>query len=316
MTRTYTGWDSNSRGKRKGTEALVQHLAKTYGLTNNGTWVVRPVRGRSTPSVHGTGRAADLSWRAGIATGGRTGAVAAMDWLIANADALGVEMVFDYWGAPGQPFGRAWRCDRGSWRALAAGDVTGGGFGDWFHVEVSPAVADDPGIIGRAGDAPGAPPSFAFPGPFGPGHTGPAVSLWQHAVVRVPVTGVFDDDTYQATLAWQRLFGLAENQGYVGEASWGLAMWLLANADHADPGDTGGASPPPPVSGGFDYPGTPVRRGSRGPAVRLVQYALGLTPDGTFGPRAESAVKAFQKARGLKADGVVGPGTWEALKRG
>lgn len=313
MTRLYTGYDGNARGKRKGTEALVQHLAKTFGLRNNGTWVVRTVRGRSVPSVHGTGRAADVSWRASTgATGGRTGAVAAMDWLVANADALGVELVIDYWGAPGQPFGRAWRCDRGSWRALRPGEVSGGGGGDWFHVEVSPAVADDPGIVGRAGDAPGAPPSFAFPGPFGPGHDGPAVAFWQ-AAMRVPVTGVFDDDTYRATLAWQATFGLAENQGYVGPASWALALWLLANADHDDPGDGDGPLGAA-VPGTFAYPGTPVRKGARGPVVRLVQYALGVTADGVFGPRTEAAVKAFQKARGLKADGVVGPVTWEALK--
>jgi hypothetical protein len=36
-----------------------------------------------------------------------------MQFLVDNADALGLEMVIDY--CP-QPFGRAWRCDRNVWR--------------------------------------------------------------------------------------------------------------------------------------------------------------------------------------------------------
>ena len=63
----------------------------------------------------------------------------------------------------------------------------------------------------------------------------------------------------------------------------------------------------------FDYPGTPVQRGSKGPAAALVQAIIGATPDGDFGPRSEQALKAWQTANGLKADGIVGPVTWKKM---
>ena len=56
-----------------------------------------------------------------------------------------------------------------------------------------------------------------------------------------------------------------------------------------------------------------VKYGSRGPDVKTLQTALGITPDGFFGKDTEAAVKAFQKAHGLDADGIVGPKTWAAL---
>ncbi|HET9739241.1 MAG TPA: peptidoglycan-binding protein [Solirubrobacteraceae bacterium] len=59
----------------------------------------------------------------------------------------------------------------------------------------------------------------------------------------------------------------------------------------------------------------PLKRGSEGPRVAMVQRWLGLTPDRIFGPATKRAVKRFQRRRGLAADGIVGPVTWAALKR-
>ena len=47
--------------------------------------------------------------------------------------------------------------------------------------------------------------------------------------------------------------------------------------------------------------------------VKDVQYALGVTEDGFFGPMTKQAVKAFQRKEGLIGDGVVGPMTWAVL---
>ena len=65
--RPYTGWDKNARSKRAGTQKLIELLNKhsNGGLWNNGSWNVRPMRGKKNPSVHGTGRAFDMSWRGG-----------------------------------------------------------------------------------------------------------------------------------------------------------------------------------------------------------------------------------------------------------
>lgn len=63
----------------------------------------------------------------------------------------------------------------------------------------------------------------------------------------------------------------------------------------------------------FKFPGTPLKLGSKGDAVRLVQVVVGLKDDGDFGPKTDTAVKAWQTANGLKADGVVGPITWDKM---
>ncbi len=56
-----------------------------------------------------------------------------------------------------------------------------------------------------------------------------------------------------------------------------------------------------------------LRKGSRGPDVKILQKALQIKADGDFGPATEIAVRAFQKANGLIADGRVGPKTWALL---
>lgn len=75
------------------------------------------------------------------------------------------------------------------------------------------------------------------------------------------------------------------------------------------------------------YPGTPLRRGSSGPNVVVLQVALNRISqnypaipkvpaiDGIFGSRTEAAVRAFQQIFGLTADGIVGPATWYEIVR-
>jgi len=70
-------------------------------------------------------------------------------------------------------------------------------------------------------------------------------------------------------------------------------------------------------------PGQPtIAPGATGDAVRRLQRALrrtpdlGLSVDGVFGPKTETAVKGFQQGAGLVVDGIVGPLTWGALPDG
>lgn len=75
------------------------------------------------------------------------------------------------------------------------------------------------------------------------------------------------------------------------------------------------------------YPGTPLRRGSSGPNVVVIQVELNrisqnypaipkLSPvDGIFGSRTEESVRKFQEIFGLDVDGIVGKATWYALVR-
>ncbi len=75
------------------------------------------------------------------------------------------------------------------------------------------------------------------------------------------------------------------------------------------------------------YPGTPLRRGSSGPNVVVIQVELNRisqnypaipkipTADGIFGSRTEASVRAFQQIFDLNPDGIVGKSTWYALVR-
>ncbi len=75
------------------------------------------------------------------------------------------------------------------------------------------------------------------------------------------------------------------------------------------------------------YPGTPLRRGSSGPSVVVIQTELNRIAqnypaipklaniDGIFGSQTEESVKAFQRIFNLTPDGVVGRATWYALVR-
>lgn len=75
------------------------------------------------------------------------------------------------------------------------------------------------------------------------------------------------------------------------------------------------------------YPGMPLRRGSVGPNIVIIQTELNRISqnypaipkipniDGIFGAQTESALLAFQRIFDLNPDGVVGPASWYALVR-
>ena len=69
------------------------------------------------------------------------------------------------------------------------------------------------------------------------------------------------------------------------------------------------------------YPGTPLRLGSTGNNVSIIQRQLNRiaknypaigqqSVDGVFGATTQSAVRTFQKIFNLTQDGVVGKSTW------
>lgn len=56
-----------------------------------------------------------------------------------------------------------------------------------------------------------------------------------------------------------------------------------------------------------------LRQGMSGPDVKDLQRLLGVTVDGSFGPRTRGAVVMFQRRKQLLPDGNVGRMTWAAL---
>jgi len=121
---------------------------------------------------------------------------------------------------------------------------------------------------------------------------------------RLSVDGIFGPNTQRAVTAFQRQFGLTAD-GIIGPITW----YRIVDVYNLLP------SVSPPSS--HPYPGTPLRVGSRGDNVSLMQGYLNtiagrytsiprLTVDGIFGPATERSVMAFQREFGLTADGIIG----------
>ena len=75
------------------------------------------------------------------------------------------------------------------------------------------------------------------------------------------------------------------------------------------------------------YPGSPLRVGSTGPSVVVLQVSLNRIAqnypaipkipvvDGIFGSQTENTVRAYQRIFNLTPDGIVGPSTWYSIVR-
>lgn len=56
-----------------------------------------------------------------------------------------------------------------------------------------------------------------------------------------------------------------------------------------------------------------IKKDSKGTAVSMLQAMLGVTVDGSFGPKTEASLKTFQKNVKLSADGICGAATWKKV---
>jgi len=130
------------------------------------------------------------------------------------------------------------------------------------------------------------------------------------SIPKLVIDGIFGPATERSVQAFQRQFGLTID-GIIGPSTWNAIVNEFNRLTTAPPGGSG-------------YPGTPLRIGSRGDNVRLMQEYLNviagvhpsiprLTVDGVFGPVTENAVRAYQRQFGLTADGVIGPITWNSI---
>lgn len=243
MARKYTGYNGDATGKQAGLEELVRQLCSKFALWNNGTWVVRDMKNANLktpkPSVHSTGRAADLSWRKSgkKGSGNYADAVALADFLVQHTEALQIESVHDYFP---QPFGRGWKCDRETWTVYDKPTIGSAPGGDWLHIEISPLYAKN-------------------------------------------------------ALYYKEFF----------------ANLATAAGESPSPLTPAAGAPAPLV---FTYPGKPLKIGSKGDAVKLVQARVGgVITDGDFGTKTDHRVKEWQFAHHMAADGVVGPVTWKKM---
>jgi peptidoglycan hydrolase-like protein with peptidoglycan-binding domain len=149
------------------------------------------------------------------------------------------------------------------------------------------------------------------------GSRGSAVKALQEALGGLDADGVYGAATTDRVTALQRRSGLADS-GAVDAATWSALLSQLTGGKVSGSGAASGGSgtsgatrqPADPLA---SYVHTPLRKGSRGTAVKALQRRLHLAADGIFGPQTAGAVRRFQKAHHLGVDGVVGAQTWAAL---
>ncbi|MBR5005281.1 MAG: peptidoglycan-binding protein, partial [Erysipelotrichaceae bacterium] len=124
-----------------------------------------------------------------------------------------------------------------------------------------------------------------------------------------PVDGIFGAQTEAAVKAFQKQFNLAQD-GIVGNSTWYKISYIYVAvkklAELSSEGVQAGLD--------FEYPGTPLREGTRSIKVQEIQFFLNkialfttrvpsIKIDSYFGSGTKAAVIAFQRLAGLTPDG-------------
>lgn len=139
------------------------------------------------------------------------------------------------------------------------------------------------------------------------------VSQFIDSVPRVTMSGLFDEETKNALIAFQQTYGLPET-GVADRDTWDMLSSVFDRSLRAIP----------PKDQLYTYPGTPLSEGSSGEAVQILQsylnrlsnefpYIPKVTADGEFGPRTKAQVMAFQRAQRKEPDGIVDMDTWNLI---
>lgn len=144
------------------------------------------------------------------------------------------------------------------------------------------------------------------------------ISVYNQAIPRIAIDGVFGSGTRAAVEAFQREYGL-DVTGVIDRTTWERLTEVYLGII--------GSNPPTFLAQEYvPYPGRTLKEGDSGDAVRLVQerllYLSGVYPGiprvevtGYFGPETEAAVLGFQTEFGFPAKGIVGPLSWNEIER-
>lgn len=161
--------------------------------------------------------------------------------------------------------------------------------------------------------------SDTYPGiPLRPGSRGEDVRHMQQrlnelariytAINAQNADGIYGNNMTNAVRRFQAQFGLSAD-GILGQDTWNKIVSVYEAVTAGRP--TAVVTP---------YPGSPLRVGATGDAVRFVQSYLNgihgtphLNVDGIYGQGTARSVAAFQAVSGLTPDGVVGAATWPAM---
>lgn len=132
----------------------------------------------------------------------------------------------------------------------------------------------------------------------------------------IAVDGYFGQETYDAVLAFQNLYGL-DVDGIVGRDTWNMIQNAYNGVLTSLPDEYRSYS-------SLYYPGYYITTGATGKVVEQIQTYLKVisennsavppvTVDGEYGDQTKNAVIAVQRINGLPQTGQVGPLTWNAI---
>ena len=158
------------------------------------------------------------------------------------------------------------------------------------------------------------------------GTRGPSVRIVQYYLqflsffnLKLPyvvMDGIFGQETYDAVLTFQSLYGL-DVDGIVGRNTWDMIQDAYVGVLNSLPDEYRSYS-------SLLYPGYIITTGASGKVVEQLQTFLKtiadnnsavpqVTVDGYYGNQTKNAVLAIQKLQGLEQNGQVGVLTWNAI---
>lgn len=199
------------------------------------------------------------------------------------------------------------------------------GKGTWYRISYIYAVVRRLSEVESEGIQYGV-ESLQFPGELTLGETIRGVDILQYfltviaafnpQIPTVEITGVYDQATANAVSAFQTYYGLPVT-GTVDSVTWNTLYDEFIAITQVIPDTAGGFEIAP-------YGGTPLRQGSSGNQVYLMQEYLAAIADnypevsrpnitGIFDTETRNSVISFQRLLGIAQDGIVGPVTWDYI---